>query len=347
VIVNVATNAKTFGQLHPKLARVLYTPTDREDRVAADCYCLPGKTLLTTLSGPIHWITNSIFHQIVESILYLLSFGKFKKGSLALLPTNETEQDVLKAVTIMFIEDIPQFIVQMKIYLDPNLQFLDQEITLVGLIITSIFTSAHFLICIYNIRQAHEDFGGDSIPFKKYMKYIFGIQKADDDIVTAYAQQIESGNFEGRVLNLRNGFITDEGCERLCKALRKQIDDKITNDEKSGTCLKYLYLSNNPIGDSSAENLACLLMTAGCEIYHLALGYDDMSDIGYKNIGNTLASNTTIQYLVLDHGGIYRELKDHYNDRVFEFFITAAAEKQLRGGWLLCAQQGRHTLQNA
>jgi hypothetical protein len=185
--------------------------------------------------------------------------------------------------------------------------------------------------------------GGNSISFVKYMKYIYAIQKPDDDIVSAHAQQIETGNFEGRVLNLRNGFITDAGCERLCQALRKQIADSI-KDEKTGTSVKHLYLSNNPLGDASSVHLADLLNTPGCEIHHLALGMDLMSDVGYKNIGDVLGSNKTIQYLELDHiGRIYRELKDRHGERVFEFMISASTEKRIRTGWLCCAQQGRHS----
>jgi hypothetical protein len=76
IVVNLATDEKTFGQLHPKLQRCLsgYTPTDPEDRVHNEILYSPCKAFLTIFVAPTRWIANSIFHQIIGSILYLVSF---------------------------------------------------------------------------------------------------------------------------------------------------------------------------------------------------------------------------------------------------------------------------------
>lgn len=164
-----------------------------------------------------------------------------------------------------------------------------------------------FRFDLYSIRSLYKNAKLMDVPFLRYIIY-FVLLKPNDRIARGYAIQIEKGAFDGKLLNLSCGRVTYEGCKRLCDALRIQIQHK----ETCGKRVSSLYLSNNDLGDESAESLAQILEMDGCENEWLELGFENMTYDGYRKLGSVLLLNTSLKLLVLSDDGTsisYAELK--------------------------------------
>jgi hypothetical protein len=172
---------------------------------------------------------------------------------------------------------------------------VDMSDTPAFLIFAFVMTIAHLILTIAALRRQSRDL---RVSLQSYLGFVF-LNTHTGTMVKAYADQIDQGSFEGKLLNFTSGKegISEENCHYLCNALSKQSQNELYKKED---CIENLYMADCKMSDSCTEVIAQWLESPDCRLKMLDVSQNtSMTGQSYLRLGQALSVNTSLEYIVL------------------------------------------------